>query len=236
MKSSLKISFRNSSFQRQSHLLCVCSEAFQIRYLLLIFGIKFCWRVSQSVTHKHELWIRFTLSYAMMKALHLTWHSATHKRERRIWFPLIYRHLMKALLRLAAVRDTKQAGELRGDTTIYCFEFCAGFNDAKRQHLSTINTNSDLSFTTIQQQTYRRNTSIKQDWELVFIKLHFCIDPMTILLSFQAVPPHFTTKLRPWFWVYRHNCRHAADQRSDWDSWKLVGRPWRYQHGIWSGE
>ena len=48
----------------------------------------FCWRVSHSVTHKHELWIWFTLSYAMMKAL----------------------------LRLAAVRDTKQAGEFRGDT------------------------------------------------------------------------------------------------------------------------
>jgi len=48
----------------------------------------YCWRVSNSVTHKHELWIWFTLSYAMMKAL----------------------------LRLAAVRDTKQAGELRGDT------------------------------------------------------------------------------------------------------------------------
>jgi len=46
----------------------------------------FCWRVSHSVTH--ELWIWFPLSYAMMKAL----------------------------LRLAAVRDTKQAGELRGDT------------------------------------------------------------------------------------------------------------------------
>ena len=44
--------------------------------------------VSHSVTHKHELWIWFTLSYAMMKAL----------------------------LRLAAVRDTKEAGELRGDT------------------------------------------------------------------------------------------------------------------------
>ena len=47
-----------------------------------------CWCVSHSVTHKHELWIWFTLSYAMMKAL----------------------------LRLAAARDTKQAGELRGDT------------------------------------------------------------------------------------------------------------------------
>ena len=40
--------------------------------------------------------------------------------------------------------------------TLYCLEFCTGFNDAKRQNLSTINTNSDLSFTTIQQQTYRR--------------------------------------------------------------------------------
>ena len=40
------------------------------------------------VQHKHELWVWFTLSYA----------------------------IMKALLRLAAVRDTKQAGELRSDT------------------------------------------------------------------------------------------------------------------------
>jgi len=47
-----------------------------------------CWHVSHSATHKHERWIWFTLSYAMIKAL----------------------------LRLAAVRDTKQAGELRGDT------------------------------------------------------------------------------------------------------------------------
>jgi len=47
-----------------------------------------CWRASHSVTHKHELWIWLTLSYGMMKAL----------------------------LRLTAVRDTKQAGELRGDT------------------------------------------------------------------------------------------------------------------------
>ena len=49
-----------------------------------------CWRVSHcnTQTHKHELWIWFTLSYAMMRAL----------------------------LRLAAVWDTKQTGELRGDT------------------------------------------------------------------------------------------------------------------------
>jgi len=44
--------------------------------------------VSRSVTHKHELWIWFTLSYAMMKTL----------------------------LRLTTVWDTKQTGDLRGDT------------------------------------------------------------------------------------------------------------------------
>jgi len=31
-----------------------------------------------------------------------------------------------------------------------------GFYDAKRQHLSSIKTDGDLSFTIIQQQTYRR--------------------------------------------------------------------------------
>ena len=46
--------------------------------------------------------------------------------------------------------------------TLYCLEFCTGFNDAKRQHLSTINTNSDLSFTTIQQQTFRRKQLMDQ--------------------------------------------------------------------------
>ena len=29
-------------------------------------------------------------------------------------------------------------------------------------------------------------------------KLHFRIGPMTMLVLHQAVPPHFTTKLRPW--------------------------------------
>ena len=56
--------------------------------LHILVTAPFCWSVSHFVTHKHERWIWFTLSYAMMKAL----------------------------LRLAAVRDTKQAGELRGDT------------------------------------------------------------------------------------------------------------------------
>ena len=45
---------------------------------------------------------------------------------------------------------------------IYCLEFCAGCNNAKRQNLSTINTNNDLSFMTIQQQTYRRKQLMDQ--------------------------------------------------------------------------
>ena len=53
-------------------------------------------------------------------------------------------------------------GVERWHCTFYCLEFCAGFNDAKQQHLSTINTNSDLSFTTIQQQTYRRKQLMDQ--------------------------------------------------------------------------
>ena len=55
---------------------------------VVIWQAWYCWRVSHSVTHKHELLIWFMLFYAMMKAL----------------------------LRLAVVRDTKPAGELRGDT------------------------------------------------------------------------------------------------------------------------
>jgi len=42
-----------------------------------------------------------------------------------------------------------------------------------------------------------KNTSKKQDWETVFTQLHFCIGPMAILVLHQAVPPYFTTKLRP---------------------------------------
>jgi len=46
--------------------------------------------------------------------------------------------------------------------TLYCLEFCTGFNGAKRQHLSTTNIDSDLSFTTIQQQIYRRKQLMDQ--------------------------------------------------------------------------
>jgi len=35
-------------------------------------------------------------------------------------------------------------------------------------------------------------------WESVFIKLHFCIDQMNILVLHQAAPSHFPTKFRPW--------------------------------------
>jgi len=86
--------------------------------------------------------------------------TATHKHELWIWFPLSYA-MMKALLSLAAVWDIDKGFE-RWHCTIYCLEFCAGFNDAKRQHLSTINANSGLFFTTIQKQTYRRKQSMDQ--------------------------------------------------------------------------
>jgi len=68
-----------------AHYLC---EGWPWHNLHILVTAPFCWCVSHSVTHKHEQWIWFTLSYAMMKAL----------------------------LRLAAVRDMKQAGQLRGDT------------------------------------------------------------------------------------------------------------------------
>ena len=60
------------------------------------------------------------------------------------------------------LRHKTDRGIERRHCTIYCLEFCAGFNDAKRQHLSTINTNSDLSVTTIQQQIYRRKQLMDQ--------------------------------------------------------------------------
>ena len=67
------------------------------------------------------------------------------------------------VLRLADVWDTKQAGELRGDAVQFIASSSAlVFDDAKRQRLSTINTNSDLSFTTIQKQAYRRKQLMDQ--------------------------------------------------------------------------
>ena len=60
------------------------------------------------------------------------------------------------------LRHETVRGVERWHCTIYCLELCAGCNDAKRQHLSTINTNSDLSFTTIQKQTYRRKQLMDQ--------------------------------------------------------------------------
>ena len=77
-----------SFLQRTAPVARSLCEGWTPHDLNILLTAPFCWRVSHSVTHKHELWVWFTLSYAMMKAL----------------------------LRLAAVRDTKQAGELRGDT------------------------------------------------------------------------------------------------------------------------
>jgi len=97
--------------------------------LHILVTAPFCWRVSHSVTHKHELWIWFTLSYVMMKAL----------------------------LRLAAVRDTKQAGELRGDTVHFIASSSALVLMTQNCNIyRPLTQTATLSFMTIQQQTYRR--------------------------------------------------------------------------------
>ena len=59
-------------------------------------------------------------------------------------------------------RHETHKGVVKWHCTIHCLKFSTGFHDAKRQHLSTINTNSDLSFTTIQKQTYRRKQLMDQ--------------------------------------------------------------------------
>ena len=132
---------------------------------MLICNSWYWWRVSHSVTHKHELWIWFTLSYAMMKASHLTCHSVTHKCERWIWFPLSY------VMRKALLRHETGRGVERWHCTIYCLKFCAGCNDTKRQHLSTINTNSELSlYTACFDSLLHALTAYSMLWQLYVVK------------------------------------------------------------------
>jgi len=88
-----------SFLQRTTPIARSLCEGWTPHDLHILVTAPFCWRVSHSVTHKHERWIWFTLSYAMMKAL----------------------------LRLAAVRDTKEAGELRGDTVHFIASSFARF-------------------------------------------------------------------------------------------------------------
>ena len=80
----------------RSHVLCVKAE---LRTTFTSWLQHHFVDVSLTLKHKHERWIWFTLSYAMMKAL----------------------------LRLAAVRDTKEAGELRGDTVHFIASSFARF-------------------------------------------------------------------------------------------------------------
>ena len=63
-------------------------------------------------------------------------------------------------------------------------------------------------------------TPQKQDWESVFTTLHFRIGLMAALVSLhQAVPPHFTTKLRPWLCVY--GCATACELKQKFALCKL---------------
>ena len=88
-----------SFLQRTTPIARSLCEGWTPHDLHILVTAPFCWRVSHSVTHKHERWIWFTLSYAMMKAL----------------------------LRLAAVRDKKEAGELTGDTVHFIASSSARF-------------------------------------------------------------------------------------------------------------
>jgi len=54
-----------------------------------------------------------------------------------------------------------------------------------------------------------QNTSEKQDWKSVFIKFHFCIDRMIILVSQQAVPPTFCNKIAPMIFMYWASENHT---------------------------
>jgi len=60
------------------------------------------------------------------------------------------------------LRHETDRGFERWHCTIYCLEYCADFNEVKRQHPLTINTNSDLSFITIQKQTNHRKQWMDQ--------------------------------------------------------------------------
>ena len=50
---------------------------------------------------------------------------------------------------------------------------------------------------------------------ILYMKRHFCIDPMTILVSQQAAPPHFTTKLRPQAHVIEITVSNYCLRRND---------------------
>ena len=69
-------------------------------------GDHFVWRVKTHLSSPQSLSQHHVVDVSL---------SATHKHELRIWFTLSCA-MMKALLRLAAVWDTKQTGDLRGDT------------------------------------------------------------------------------------------------------------------------
>jgi len=70
--------------------------------------------------------------------------------------------MMNALLRLAAVKDTKQAGELRGDTVHFAASSSALVLMTQNGIYRPLTQTASLSFTTIQQQTYRSKQIMDQ--------------------------------------------------------------------------
>jgi len=59
------------------------------------------------------------------------------------------------------------------------------------------------------------------------------IEPFALIHTKQST--RFTKRRTQWkcFEYVDTTVSMRLDQRWFWDSWKLVGRPWRYQHKIW---
>jgi len=74
---------------------------------------------------------------------------------------------------------------------------------------------------------------------LSFDQVHFKHNQTQILSPDSHVTIntiHQTQDAANVLWVWRHIVGMRFNQRSYWDSWKLGGRPWRYQHEIWLHE
>jgi len=79
-------------------------------------------------------------------------------------------------------------------------KICSFFKERKRARNIFI---VFVTLSNLNKTSHRTRAAVQlfkeHDWESVFVKLHFCIDPMTILVSHQAAPPH----------ILQQNCAHA---------------------------
>jgi len=77
-------------------------------------------------------------------------------------------------------------------------KICSFFKERKRARNIFI---VFVTLSNLNKTSHRTRAAVQlfkeHDWESVFVKLHFCIDPMTILVSHQAAPPTFYNKIAP---------------------------------------